>query len=235
MITIRKSAERGLAKMGWLTSYHTFSFGSYADPNFMGFGALRVINEDRVQPGQGFGTHAHRDMEIITYVLSGQLEHQDSLGTGSIIVPGEVQKMSAGTGIRHSEFNPSATEWLHLLQIWIIPNRRGLPPSYAQKNFTPAEKQGQLRLVGSGDGRQGSLTIYQDVNLYSSVLAVGEAVVLPLAPGRRAWVQVAGGEVWLNNQLLDAGDGAAVESESLVHLEGGASGGEVLVFDLAGV
>ncbi len=233
MITIRKSAERGLAQMGWLTSYHTFSFGSYYDPNFMGFGALRVINEDRVQPGRGFGTHAHRDMEIISYVLSGQLAHKDSLGTGSVIVPGDVQKMSAGTGIRHSEFNPSDTELVHFLQIWITPNQKDLPPGYEQKNFSLAEKQGKLRLVGAMDGREGALTIHQDVNLYASVLAAGEAVILPLTPARMAWVQVAQGEVWLNDQLLQAGDGAAVQSASLVHLEGGTAGGEVLVFDLA--
>lgn len=233
MITIRKSAERGLVQMGWLTSYHTFSFGSYYDPNFMGFGALRVINEDRVQPGRGFGTHAHRDMEIISYVLSGQLAHKDSLGTGSVIVPGDVQKMSAGTGIHHSEFNPSDRELVHFLQIWITPNQKDLPPGYEQKNFSLAEKQGKLRLVGAMDGREGALTIHQDVNLYASVLAAGEAVILPLTPARMAWVQVAQGGVWVNDQLLQAGDGAAVQSASLVHLEGGTAGGEVLVFDLA--
>src|SRR5262245_51482499 len=193
MITRRLAQERGHAQHGWLESYHTFSFADYYDSRHMGFRTLRVINEDRVQPGKGFGTHPHRDMEIISYVLEGALEHKDSLGTGSVITPGEVQRMSAGTWVTHSEFNHSGSELVHFLQIWILPERAGLPPSYEQRTFLSAEKQGKLRLVASRDGRAGSVTIHQAVDLYVSVLAPGEAVIHRLPPDRHAWVQVARG------------------------------------------
>jgi quercetin 2,3-dioxygenase len=231
MITRRLAQERGHARHGWLDSYHTFSFADYYDPRYTGFRTLRVINEDRVQPGRGFGTHPHRDMEIISYVLEGALEHKDSLGTGSIIRPGEVQRMSAGTGVTHSEFNPSPVEPVHFLQIWILPERVGLPPSYEQRAFPAAEKQGTLRLVASRDGREGSVTIHQAVDLYTSVLAPGETVTHRLAPGRHAWVQVARGVLTLNDTALSAGDGAAVSEEALLTLTATAQA-EVLLFDL---
>ncbi len=232
MITIRPGKERGHADHGWLDSYHTFSFADYYDPAHMGFRALRVINEDRVQSGKGFGTHPHRDMEIITYVLTGALEHRDSLGTGSVISPGEVQRMSAGTGITHSEFNHSSNTLLHLLQIWIVPERVGLPPSYEQRTFPAEERQGKLRLVASRDGRDGSVTIHQDVRLFATLLTPGERVNHLLAPNRHVWVQVTRGVVMVNDTPLSAGDGAAVSDEPKIEICG-KEPAEVLLFDLA--
>jgi len=231
-LTIRKSNERGRASFGWLDSHHTFSFGHYHDDAHMGFGALRVINDDRVAPGAGFPPHPHSDMEILSYVVEGALAHKDSLGTGSVIRPGDVQRMSAGTGIRHSEFNASETEPVQFLQIWIIPEARGIAPGYEQKRFEPAEKRGRLRLVGSRDGRDGSVTIHQDVDLYAGLLSVGEAVTHNLAAGRGGWVQVARGSVRLNGETLREGDGAVVETPGPLSLEG-VDDAEVLVFDLA--
>ncbi len=231
MLAIRPANERGLANLGWLNSRHTFSFGHYYDPKFMGFGPLRVINEDRVEPGQGFGTHGHSDMEIISYVLDGALEHKDSLGTGSIIRPGDVQRMSAGTGVRHSEFNASDSDPVHFLQIWILPEQDGLEPSYEQKAFSDDEKRGRLRLVGSRDGRDGSVTIHQDVNLYASLLASGDRVDYELGEGRYGWVQVARGSVRLDDNNLSAGDGVALRGDRTVELEG-VDGAEILLFDM---
>jgi hypothetical protein len=232
MITLRQSSDRGHANHGWLDSYHTFSFANYYDPNHMGFRALRVINEDWVQSGKGFGTHGHRDMEIITYVLDGVLEHKDSLGNGAVITPGEVQRMSAGTGIMHSEFNPSQTEPVHLLQIWIIPDRQGLQPSYEQRAFGLEERQGKLRLIAARDGREGAVTIHQDVDLYSAVLQKGDRVSYQLQPNRYGWLQVAKGEVSLNGNALKTGDGVALsEAESLKI--GTDTNAEILLFDLA--
>jgi quercetin 2,3-dioxygenase len=232
MITIRPAQERGVANFGWLDSRHTFSFGEYRDPNHMGFADLRVINEDKVEPSQGFPTHGHQDMEIITYVLEGALEHKDSLGTGSVIHPGDVQRMSAGTGIRHSEFNASKTEPVHFLQIWILPREKGIAPGYEQKNFGIDEKQGKLKLVGSPDGRDGSIIIHQNVHLYAAVLSAGESVNYNVTNDRVAWVQVARGSVQLNDRSLSAGDGAAISQESLITLQGAASDTEVLLFDM---
>ena len=231
MITRRLAQDRGHAQHGWLDSYHTFSFADYYDPRHMGFRTLRVINEDRVQPGKGFGTHPHRDMEIISYVLEGALAHKDSLGTGSVIRPGEVQRMTAGTGVTHSEFNPSRTEPVHFLQIWLLPERAGLPPSYEQRAFPTEEKQGRLRLVASPDGREGSVTIHQAVDLYASLLAPGQAVTHRLTPGRHAWVQVARGTIRLNDTALSAGDGAAASEETLLTMTA-TDPAEVLLFDL---
>ncbi len=237
MITIRPAEERGHAQHGWLESWHTFSFADYHDPAHMGFRALRVINEDRVQPGAGFPTHPHRDMEIVTYILEGALEHKDSMGTGSVIRPGEVQRMSAGTGVTHSELNASRTQLVHLLQIWIVPERPGLRPEYEQKEFPAAERRGRLRLIGARDGADGAVTIHQDVRLYGTLLAPGERVSHALAPGRHAWVQVARGDVRLNGTPLMAGDGAAVDDERTLELVGEPAPtggvGEVLLFDLA--
>lgn len=233
MITIRRGEERGAANFGWLDSKHSFSFGNYYDPDHMGFGALRVINEDKVAPGGGFPTHGHADMEIISYVLDGGLEHRDTLGTNSVIRPGEVQRMSAGTGIRHSEYNASDSAPVHFLQIWILPERRGLAPGYEQKSFAAEEKKGRLRLVASRDGREGSVTVHQDVSLYATLLDEGDAVGLDLKPGRRAWVQVTRGRATLNGQALAAGDGAAVTGETALALAAAAPGTEALVFDLA--
>jgi hypothetical protein len=233
MITLRPAHERGIANFGWLDSRHTFSFGEYFDPNHMGFADLRVINEDKVAPGRGFATHGHRDMEIISYVLEGGLEHKDSIGTGSIIRPGDVQRMSAGTGIMHSEYNASKTDPVHFLQIWILPEKKGIAPGYEQKTFSAAEKQGQLRLVGSRDGRDGSITIHQDVNLYATVLSEGDEVQHPLTEGRVAWLQVVRGSIQLNDRTLAAGDGAAIAGEPLITLKGAADSAEVLLFDLA--
>jgi redox-sensitive bicupin YhaK (pirin superfamily) len=230
-ISMRRAAERGHADHGWLDTWHTFSFSDYYDPRFMGFRALRVINEDFVAPGHGFPTHAHRDMEIITYVLQGALQHKDSLGTGSIIRPGEVQRMSAGTGVRHSEANPSADEPVHLLQIWIEPAREGIEPGYEQKAFADADKRGRLRLVASPDGRESSVTIHQDARVYATVLAPGEKVVHQLATGRHAWVQVARGALTLDGRRLAHGDGAAVSGEPSLTLVGDTEA-EVLLFDL---
>ena len=232
MITLRQSSDRGHANHGWLDSYHTFSFANYYDPNHMGFRALRVINEDWVQSGKGFGTHGHRDMEIITYVLDGVLEHKDSLGNGAVITPGEVQRMSAGTGIMHSEFNPDQTEPVHLLQIWILPDRQGLQPSYEQRAFGLEERQGKLRLIAARDGREGAVTIHQDVDLYSAVLQKGDHVSYQLQPNRYGWLQVAKGEVSLNGNALKAGDAVALsEAESLKI--GTDTSAEILLFDLA--
>lgn len=236
MMVIRPAQERGVAKFGWLDSRHTFSFGGYSDPNHMGFADLRVINEDKVTPGKGFGTHGHQDMEIISYVLEGALEHKDSIGTGSIIRPGDVQRMSAGTGIRHSEFNASQTDPVHFLQIWILPEQKGIEPGYEQKTFSEAEKRGKLRLVGSREGRGGSITIHQDVDFYAASLQSGEKVSHTLAPGRVAWLQVARGSVQLNDQLLTAGDGVAIApkspQEALMTLKGSVDTAEVLLFDM---
>ena len=232
MIEIRRSQERGLAEHGWLNTRHTFSFNDYHDPKYMGFRVLRVINEDRVQPGQGFGTHGHRDMEIISYVLDGALEHKDSIGTGSVIRPGDVQIMSAGTGIRHSEFNHSKTEPVHFLQIWVVPDRNGIAPRYEQKTFPDADKRGRLRLVGSSDGRDGSVVIHQDVKLFAAILKNAEEVTHALPTGRKGWLQVARGAVVVNGRDLHAGDGAAVEGEPAITVTAKTGGAEILVFDL---
>lgn len=223
-----------MAEHGWLSSRHTFSFADYYDPRYMGFRALRVINEDWVQPSEGFDTHPHRDMEIITYVLDGALEHKDSLGTGSVIRPGEVQRMTAGTGVLHSEFNHSKTSPVHLLQIWLLPEKRGLKPSYEQKNFPVSEREGKLRLIASHDGRDGSVTVNQDVELYAGILAPGEKASKSLAPGRHAWIQLASGRLSLNGEELQAGDGVAVSDETkLDFMAGAGEKSEFLVFDLA--
>ena len=232
MLAIRHSQDRGLANFGWLDSRHTFSFGHYYDPNFMGFGPLRVINEDRVQPGRGFDTHGHRDMEIISYVLDGALEHKDSMGNGSVIRPGDVQRMSAGTGVRHSEFNASETEPVHFLQIWILPEKQGLEPGYEQRHFAADEKRGRLRLVGSRDGREGSVTIHQDADLYATLLGDGDTVTHELAAGRKGWVQIARGSALLDDKQLAAGDGAAVKGPATIRLTG-SSEAEILLFDMA--
>lgn len=232
-LSIRRADERGKADFGWLDSRHTFSFGRYHDPRHMGFGPLRVINDDRVAAGGGFPPHPHSDMEIISYVLEGGLAHKDSLGTGSVIRPGDVQRMSAGTGIRHSEFNASQTEPVHFLQIWIMPERQGLLASYEQKTFGDDEKRGKLRLVGSRLGRQGAVTIHQDVELYAALLAKGESVTHEVKAGRGTWVQVArGGSVLVNGERLTAGDGASTLDAGALTLEG-LDNAEVLLFDLA--
>ncbi len=233
MLALRKAEDRGHTELGWLDSRHTFSFGGYHDGNQMGFGPLRVINDDRVAAGGGFPTHAHADMEIITYVLDGALEHKDSLGTGSVIRPGDVQRMTAGTGIRHSEFNASATEPVHFLQIWVIPERRGLTPGYEQANFDAAARRGTLRLIGSRDGRDGSVTIHQDVALYAAALPGNESVAHTLAPGRAAWVHVAKGGARINGTPVAAGDGVAVTNPGQVELKGSGDGADLLLFDIA--
>ncbi|MEM9264080.1 MAG: pirin family protein [Cyanobacteria bacterium P01_F01_bin.13] len=233
MITIRSASERGNANFGWLDSRHTFSFGSYYDPAHMGFGNLRVINEDKVAPGQGFPTHSHRDMEIVSYVVEGALEHKDSIGNGSIIRPGDVQRMSAGTGISHSEYNASKESPVHFLQIWVLPEKQGIKPGYEQTYFSPEEKQGKLRLVGSRDGRDGSITIHQDVSLYATRLGMGEVVDYPLQENRAAWIQVVRGEVVLNEQVLNAGDGVAVKATESLNIQGQSDDAEVLLFDMA--
>jgi redox-sensitive bicupin YhaK (pirin superfamily) len=232
MIRIRKAAERGHFDHGWLDTYHSFSFADYYDPAHMGFRALRVINEDRVQAGQGFGMHGHRDMEILTYVLEGALEHRDSLGNGSVLRPGELQHMTAGTGVRHSEFNPSDRQEVHLYQIWLMPDERGLQPSYEQKAFPEEQRQGTLRLVASPTGDDGSLTIHQDARLYLSTLQAGETAAHTLDAGRHAWLQVLRGQVSLNGQRLSAGDGAAVSGEEKLQISA-PSEAEVMLFDLA--
>src|SRR5512135_3077450 len=234
MITVRRSEERGHFDHGWLDTRHTFSFADYHDERFMGFRALRVVNEDRVRPGQGFGTHGHRDMEILSYVLEGELAHRDSTGGQGSLVPGEVQRMSAGTGVRHSEFNGSEDEPVHFLQIWLLPDRAGHAPGYEQKAFPDAGKRGALRLVASPDGADGSLTVHQDARVYATLLARGEAVERPIAPGRHAWVQVARGEATVNGTPLRAGDGAALSEEAAVRIAGAGEGlAELLLFDLA--
>jgi redox-sensitive bicupin YhaK (pirin superfamily) len=232
MIQVRKAEDRGHFDHGWLSTYHTFSFADYQDPDHMGFRSLRVINEDQVQPGQGFGTHGHRDMEIITCVLEGTLQHKDSLGNGSIIKPGELQRMSAGTGIRHSEFNPSATEWVHLYQIWLLPDRRGVTPSYEQRVFTEVDRAGRLRLVASPDGADGSLRIHQDARLFLTTLSQGQTASHSLEHGRAAWVQVLRGRTTLNGNALVAGDGAAVIEEAKLEMSA-QERSEIMVFDLA--
>lgn len=233
MITIRRSDERGRADHGWLDTRHTFSFADYWDPDHVNFRALRVLNEDRVVPSAGFGTHGHTDMEILTYVLSGALAHKDSLGSGSTIVPGDVQYMSAGTGVRHSEFNASATEPVHLLQIWILPDRRGHAPRYGQKTFPAEERRGRLRLVASGTGEDGSIEVRQDVSVYATVLREGESVPLEIARGRHLWVQLARGEAEVNGHRLEPGDGLAASDETTFTIRGAGEEAELIVFDLA--
>ena len=229
---IRKSEERGTANFGWLDSKHTFSFGGYFDPRHMGFGPLRVINEDRVAPGEGFPSHPHSDMEIISYVLEGALAHKDSTGESSVIRPGDVQRMTAGTGVRHSEYNASRTEPVHFLQIWILPERKGLTPSYEEKTFSAEEKLGKLTLIGSRDGREGSVTIHQDVDLYATRLRPGEIVSHGLTAGRGAWVQVIDGELTVNGKALRSGDGVAIAGTHELRLEAGGET-EALLFDMA--
>jgi redox-sensitive bicupin YhaK (pirin superfamily) len=233
MLTLRKAEDRGRADLGWLDSRHTFSFGSYYDKKHMGFGPLRVINDDRVEAGGGFPPHPHSDMEIISYVLEGALEHRDSLGTGSVIKPGDVQRMSAGTGIRHSEFNASKSVPVHFLQVWIIPEQRGLKPSYEQKTFSDEEKRGRLRLVGSRTGRDGSVTIHRDVDLYASVLGEGDTVSHTVRSGRAAWLHVARGTVTVNGAALEAGDGVGVETAGPIELKGMSETADVLLFDMS--
>ena len=231
MITLRPGTDRGHANHGWLDSYHSFSFADYVDPEHMGFSALRVINEDRVAPAAGFPTHGHRDMEIVSYVLSGALEHRDSMGNGSVIRPGDVQRMSAGTGVRHSEFNASPDEPVHFLQIWILPDRGAHAPGYEQQHFSTADLDGHLRLIASPDGRAGSLTIHQDAMLYAARLDGAQQATLALAAGRKAYVHVARGTAEVNGQRLGAGDGARLVDEAAVRLAAGRQA-EVLVFDL---
>ncbi len=232
MIRFRDRMARGHGRIGWLDSRHTFSFGDYRDPEHMGFRTLRVLNEDRVVPGSGFPTHGHRDMEIITYVLAGEVAHKDSLGNGATIRPGDVQRMTAGTGIAHSEFNPSDTEALHLLQIWIVPEQRGLEPSYEQKAFGPLATRNRLRLVAAPNGEGGAVTIHQDARLYVATLATGTTVEHTLEPGRGAWLQVARGIVALNDTEMREGDGAAIEAEPMLRITAETEA-EVLLFDLA--
>jgi quercetin 2,3-dioxygenase len=232
MITLRQSRERGHFDHGWLNTYHTFSFDQYYDPRFMGFRQLRVINEDFVAAGRGFPTHGHRDMEIITYILEGALQHEDSMGNGSIIRPGDVQRMTAGTGVRHSERNSSASESVHLLQIWILPDAVGLEPGYEQKAFGEDERRGQLRLIASSDGRDGSVTVHQDVSLFASILGAGESVKYDMDQTRYGWIQVARGAINVNGQRAGQGDGAVVMGESSLELAAEESA-EILLFDLA--
>ncbi len=232
MITIRKSEDRGHFDLGWLDTYHTFSFDQYYDPAHMHWRSLRVINEDRVQPANGFPTHSHRDMEIITYILSGALDHRDSMGNGSVIRPGDVQRMTAGTGVSHSEFNPSDSEPVHLLQIWILPQTHGLPPSYEEKHFSDESRRGPLRLIASDDGRDGSVTIHQDARVFATVLDAGQTVVHALGENRYAWLQVARGTIRLQEVELKQGDGAAVRNENELTITAHDQA-EVLLFDLA--
>jgi redox-sensitive bicupin YhaK (pirin superfamily) len=231
MIAFRDRMARGRTRTGWLDSRHSFSFGGYKDPAQMGFRALRVINEDRVIPGAGFATHRHNDMDILTYVLSGALEHKDSLGNGAVIRPGDVQRMSAGTGIEHSEFNPSPVEPVHLLQIWIIPDRAGLPPSYEQKTFPLKDRHGGLRLVAAADGRDGAVTLHEDARLFVANLDSGEGVAHEIAAGRGVWLQVARGIIALNDTEMREGDGAAIEGEPRIAIEADTDA-EILLFDL---
>ncbi len=232
MITVRKADERGHANYGWLDTNHTFSFNTYYDPSQMGFRTLRVINEDRVEPGQGFGTHGHRDMEIISYVVEGALAHKDSSGGSEVLRPHEVQRMTAGTGIRHSEFNPSEEEKVHFLQIWILPEKEALEPGYEQTFFAPEEKKGRLRLVASRAGDDGSVKINQDVRLYASILDEGENVIHGIDKGRHAWIQVVKGNVTVNGTGLGTSDGAAISEEERLEIVSGADGSEILLFDL---
>ncbi len=232
MIHRRPADERGRANFGWLDSRHSFSFGEYYDPRYMGFRSLRVINEDKVLPGHGFPTHPHRDMEIISYVINGELEHRDSMGTGSVIRRGDLQRMSAGTGVLHSEANPSRTAGVHFLQIWLLPESKGIQPSYEQKFFDDASKQNQLRVVASRDARDGAVTIHQDVDLYSALLTAGTSVTHPLRPGRHAWIQMVKGAGTLNGVELRQGDGAAMSEEPAVELTA-SEDVEFLLFDMA--
>jgi redox-sensitive bicupin YhaK (pirin superfamily) len=232
MIQVRKAEERGHFDFGWLNTYHTFSFGDYYDPRYMGFRSLRVINEDRVYPGRGFPTHGHRDMEIITYVLEGALEHKDSMGTGEVIRPGEVQKMSAGTGVRHSEYNHSESEPVHLLQIWIVPDETGIKPAYEQKRFEDEEKKNRLLLVGAPGGGNDLISIHQDARLYAALIDPSQQIVHEMDENRHAWVQVARGAVEVNGELLNQGDGAAISEEKLLSITASESS-EILLFDLA--
>lgn len=232
MLTIRPSADRGYADHGWLKSFHSFSFAGYYDPRHMGFGNLRVINEDRIAPGTGFGTHGHRDMEIVSYVLSGALAHQDSMGNIAAIRPGEVQRMSAGTGVQHSEFNHAEGETTHFLQIWIQPDRQGIAPGYEQKEFPDTEKRGRLRLVASGSGAEGSVRIHADAWLYAGLFEPGESATLTIDPARKVYVHLVRGQLRANGQALAAGDALMLTEESQLVLDGG-EGAEVLVFDLA--
>ncbi len=232
MLTLRRAEERGRANFGWLDSRHSFSFGHYFDPKHMGFGPLRVINDDRVAGGGGFPTHPPADMEIVSDVLECVVDHKDSLGTGSVVRPGDGQRLSAGSGVRHSEFNASQSDPVHFLQIWIVPEKKGLAPSYEQKTFSTADKRGRLRLVGSRDGREGSVTIHQDVDFYATVVGEGDAVSHDLKPGRAAWVQVASGTAKLNGEQLHPGDGVAVEAAGKLEIAG-TSDAEILVIDMA--
>jgi redox-sensitive bicupin YhaK (pirin superfamily) len=231
MITFRKANERGHADHGWLNAYHTFSFNTYYDENFMGFQSLRVLNDDRIHPGKGFGTHPHQDMEIITYILEGALEHKDSMGNGSVINAGDVQRMSAGTGIRHSEFNPSDKEPVHLLQIWINPKEKGITPSYEQTTFIREEKLGKLLLIASPDGRNDSVTINQDANIYTTILEKDMSITVPVSKDRHLWIHVAQGEARLGDESLSAGDGIAINDNSDIELTG-VNDAEILIFDL---
>ena len=232
MITIRRAGERGHFDHGWLNTYHTFSFDQYYDPRYMGFRNLRVINEDFVAPGRGFPMHGHRDMEIITYILEGALKHEDSMGNGSVIRPGDVQRMSAGTGVRHSEKNASADERVHLLQIWILPDTVELEPSYEQKAFDEDERRGQLRLIASQDGRAGSVTVHQDVTVFASILGAGERVEHTMDATRFGWIQVARGSINVNDTVAEQGDGVMVAGESSLQIVGNEPS-ELLLFDLA--
>ncbi len=232
MIALRKSNQRGHADHGWLNTYHTFSFSSYYDPAHMGFRSLRVINEDRVAPGQGFGTHPHQDMEIVSYVLEGALEHRDSLGNGEVLCPGEFQRITAGTGIAHSEFNPSRDQPTHFYQIWLLPQRNGLAPSYEQKRFDDSELRNVLRIVASPEGENGSLSIHQDARIFLARLDTRKVIEFILLPGRHAWLQVLRGTVTLNGQEMDTSDGAAISAESRLAIEA-ASDSEIMLFDLA--
>jgi hypothetical protein len=231
MIAVRKANDRGHADHGWLNTWHTFSFAGYYDPAYTEFSVLRVINEDRVQPGMGFGAHSHRDMEIITYILEGALEHRDSMGNGTVIRAGEVQRMSAGTGITHSEFNPSGEEIVHFFQIWIFPDESSLTPGYEQKFYSAAKKKGRLRLIASRGGRDGSLAIHQDADLFAALLASGDELTHHLRLSRHAWIQVAEGRVLVNDLKLEAGDGAAISDERQLDLKAEESS-EILLFDL---
>jgi quercetin 2,3-dioxygenase len=231
MLQVRRSAERGFADHGWLKSHHTFSFADYHDPDWVHYGPLRVINDDYVAPGQGFGKHGHRDMEILTYILEGELEHKDSMGNGSVIRPGDVQRMSAGTGVMHSEFNPSPDQQVHLLQVWIIPSAERLPPGYEQKHFTSADKRGRLRLIAAPGGAEGAVAINQDARVYAGLFTATESQAFTLAAGRRAWAHVARGALAVNDQQLAAGDAAHVEGPATLEFHAGRDA-EVLLFDL---
>ena len=231
MIRVRRAEDRGAVNMGWLDARHSFSFGSYYDPEHMGFGVLRVINEDRIEPAQGFGTHGHKDMEIVTYIIEGALEHKDSMGNGSVIREGDVQRMSAGTGVQHSEFNHSKSEKTHLLQIWLLPERSGIEPGWEEKHFSNEDKKNRLKLIASRDARNDSLRIHQSVDLYASVLEKGESLSHALTDGHSAWVQIVRGKLDVNGEQLLAGDGAAIENFSALTIEA-LEASEFLLFDM---